>query len=203
MVRRSLRQLLEDEYWVEEVFEAWTVGDAVREAVTNHVDLVVMDLFLKDSQDGLPPDENGIDATRKLRAAAPDARVLVFTYAKDQALASQAIDAGARGYVVKDAAPETVLQALHSVALDLIVYSFGIDPRAHPCLPAPFDQLPDSSLRILDHLCKGGTNAQIGRAIGLSEKTVRNQLTAIYARLGVTSRLDAVSLAQKAGFPRR
>ncbi len=199
VVRRGLRAMLAGEGWVAEVLEADTVAAAVREAVIGAVDLVAMDVAL--------PDGDGIDATRRILHARPDTKVLILTMADDEDIAARALRAGARGYVLKLTDPETVVDALRAVAAGSIVLGPSIGPmlltavrREPAALPAPFDQLTARERQIVTLLAKGASNARIARQLGISEKTIRNQLTPLFVKLGVTDRVQAALRARDAGF---
>ncbi|WP_229068761.1 response regulator transcription factor [Actinoplanes sp. DH11] len=199
VVRRGLRTMLEDEPWVAEVVEAAGVDEAVRQAVTRQVHVVAMDISL--------PDGDGIEATRRILQARAEVAVVILTMAEDQHLVTRALRAGARGYVLKATDPDAVIDALRTVAAGGIVLGPAVgaamlaslrhDPGR---LPAPFDQLTTRERDILTRLAAGDSNARIARRLGLSEKTVRNQLTPIFTKLGVSDRVQAALLARDAGL---
>ncbi len=197
VVRRGLRTMLEGEPWVEAVAEAATVADAVKEAVTQQVHVVAMDVTL--------PDGDGIDATRRIVRARPDARVLVLTMSDDEDIVARAFDAGARGYLLKDTDPETVIDSLRTVAAGGVVLGpriglavFGTGQRQPARLP-PLDQLTQREYEILTLLATGESNARIARQVGVTEKTVRNQLTNVFSKLEVADRVQAALLARSMG----
>lgn len=199
VVRRGLRTMLEGEPWVEEVAEAATVAEAVKEAVTQQVHVVAMDVAL--------PDGDGIDATRRIVRARPDARVLVLTMADDEDIVARAFDAGARGYLLKDTDPETVIDSLRTVAGGGVVLGPRIGlavitavQRQPARLPAPLDQLTPREYEILTLLAAGESNARIARQVGVTEKTVRNQLTNVFSKLEVADRVQAALLARRMGI---
>ncbi|MFC0533873.1 response regulator transcription factor [Phytohabitans kaempferiae] len=199
VVRRGLRAMLEGEQWVEEVAEAATVDDAVREAVSRKVHVVAMDINL--------PDGDGIEATRRIVSRCPGAHVLIVTLYDDQDRVARALRAGARGYVVKDTEPETILDALRTVAQGGVVLGPKVGPEvlttlqgAQAQLPPPFDKLTAQERRILTGLVRGESNAEIGRSLGLNEKTVRNYLTGVFDKLGVDGRVQAALRARDAGI---
>jgi DNA-binding NarL/FixJ family response regulator len=199
VVRRGLRAMLESESWVREVREAATVNDAVREAVTGRADLVAMDVTL--------PDGDGIDAARRLAQVRPEARILILTMSADDAVVERALRAGVSGYLLKDTPPEVTLDALRTVAGG----GFVLGPRVGTALltaislgptelPAPFNRLNDREYAILTRLASGDSNAHIARHLGVSEKTVRNQVSQVFTKLGVTDRVQAALLARDAGI---
>ncbi|MEU4689832.1 response regulator transcription factor [Actinoplanes sp. NPDC023714] len=199
VVRRGLRVMLESEPWVAEVVEAASVAEAVRQAVTQQVHVVAMDVVL--------PDGDGIDATRRILQTRRDARVLILTMAEDDHLVARALRAGARGFVLKATDPDAVVDALRTVAAGGVVLGPAVGaavltalrPGPGP-LPPPFDQLTIRERDILTRLAGGDSNARIARHLGISEKTVRNQLTPIFTKLGVADRVQAALLARDAGL---
>jgi two-component system, NarL family, nitrate/nitrite response regulator NarL len=192
--RRGLRTMLEIEDWVEEVLEAATATEAFQLAVTHHADVIVMDLALaKDS---------GIEVTRRIVRALPEAKVLVLTMSDDERHVQDALSSGACGYLLKDTEPDMVIDALRTVAGGGIVLSgrgvLAAFQRAPAELPPPFDQLNPRERAILRYLAEGETNARIARRIGVSEKTIRNQLSVIFGKLGVRDRVQAALRARDA-----
>lgn len=199
VVRRGLRTMLEGESWVGEVFEAATVAEAVALAVSERVEVIAMDVTL--------PDGDGVDATGRILHSCPEAKVLMLTMANDEEIVVRALRAGARGYLLKDTDPDAVIDALRTVAQGGVVLGPGIGPsvlaslnRAPAELPAPFNQLTARERDILGRLALGDTNARIARHFGLSEKTIRNQLSGIFAKLGVADRVQAALLARDIGL---
>lgn len=199
IVRRGLRALLLSEDWVLEVTEAATAADGVMAAVTDEVDLVAMDVAL--------PDGDGIEATRRILRARPEVAVLILTMSEDDDDVSRALGAGARGFLLKDTDPETVVDALRAVAGGGLVLGPRIRPdlvtqgrRSSATVPAPFDRLTDREREIVGRLALGESNARIARHLGLSEKTIRNQLSAVFLKLGVGDRVHAALLARDAGI---
>ncbi|GAA4700073.1 response regulator [Phytohabitans rumicis] len=199
VVRRGLRAMLEGEPWVRDVVEAATVEEAVKEAVSQQVDVVAMDVAL--------PDGDGIDATRRIIQLCPRVNVLMVTYYDDEDRVARALRAGARGYVLKDTEPDTVVDALRTVANGGVVLGPRIGPdvlaalqRAPATLRPPFDTLTPREREILAGLVRGDSNPKIARHLNLSEKTVRNQLSIVFTKLGVADRVQAALLARDAGI---
>ena len=113
--------------------------------------------------------------------------------------------AGVAGYVVKHTDPETIVDALRTVAAGGIVLGPSLGPALvgamNPTpdrLPPPFDRLTERELTIVRHLVRESTNAAIARRVGVSEKTIRNQLSAIFTKLGVSDRTQAALRARDA-----
>jgi DNA-binding NarL/FixJ family response regulator len=199
VVRRGLRTMLDGEPWVCEVLEAATVAEAVRTVVTRQIHVVAMDVSL--------PDGDGVEAVGRILAARPEAKVLMLTMADDEEIVARALRAGASGYLVKETDPDTIVEALHTVAVGGVVLGPRIGPsvlsalrRAPAALPAPFDRLTARERDILARLASGESNARIARQLGVSEKTVRNQLSSVFAKLEVADRVQAALLARDAGF---
>lgn len=199
VVRRGLRAMLEDEDWVDGVAEASNVEQAVREAVSYKAQVVAMDINL--------PDGDGIEATRRIVALCPGVRVLIVTLYDDKDKVARALKAGARGYVLKDTEPDTIVDALRTVADGGVVLGPKVGPEVLTTLqgtpaqlPPPFDKLTPQERKILAGLVRGATNAEIGRGLGLNEKTVRNYLTGVFEKLGVDSRVQAALRARDAGI---
>lgn len=199
VVRRGLRAMLEDEEWVASVAEAATVDEAVRAAVSTKAQVVAMDINL--------PDGDGIEATRRIVSLVPGIKVLIVTLYDDKDRVARALKAGARGYVLKDTEPDTIVDALRTVADGGVVLGPKVGPEVLTTLqgtptqlPPPFDKLTPQERKILAGLVRGATNAEIGRSLGLNEKTVRNYLTAVFEKLGVDSRVQAALRARDAGI---
>lgn len=193
--------MLEGEPWVRDVTEAASVEEAVRAAVTCQADVVAMDVVL--------PDGDGIDATRRILDARPEAAVLMLTMADDEEIVARALSAGARGFLLKDTDPDMVLDALRTVASGGVVLGPKVGPavltalrRAPTVLPPPFDRLTARELEIVNRLAVGDSNAQIARQLNVSEKTIRNQMSAVFNKLNVSDRVQAALLARDAGILR-
>ncbi len=159
--------------------------------------VVVMDLTM--------PGLDGIEATRRIVAAAPEARVLVLTMLDDAGVAD-AIAAGARGYVVKSAAPDATLAAIRAVAHGDIIFSSSLAARlaamASGEARGPFVELTGREREALALLAKGWDNPRIARQLGIADKTVRNLVSIILVKLQVADRTAAIEKARQAGLGR-
>jgi len=198
VVRRGLHALLEGEPWVEDVIDASTAVEAVREAVIRRVDVVAMDLTL--------PDGDGVDVTRRIVDALPSVKVLIVTMSNEPDLVTRCLRAGASGYLLKETDPDVIVQALRMVIDGCIVLGprVGRDllsniRQAPADLPPPLDRLTARERAVLVRLASGDTNAQIARHLNLSEKTVRNHLSVMFTKLGVADRFQAAMLARDNG----
>jgi DNA-binding NarL/FixJ family response regulator len=196
--RDGLRAVLTTFADVETLWEAGSAGEALRLARQAPPDVVFMDLHL--------PGMSGIEATRQLTAANAGPRVLVLTMLEDDSSLLAAVQAGAHGYLVKGADRAEIERALWSVAHGQAVFGPQVSRRlldafalgsAHP--PSPFPELTDREREVLELLATGLDNRTIARRLHLGEKTVRNYVSNVLAKLHVTSRYDAADLARQAG----
>lgn len=197
VLRRGLATLLADQPWVASVTEAGSVGEAARQAVLERPGLAVVDLGL--------PDGCGTDLIRRIRASVPDCIVVVLTMDPDDATVQTCLAAGARGYLLKHTPPPALVRALHTAAEGGVVLgpevgcgALSRERDSRP--PAPLDRLNAKDLTLLKLLGEGRSNGEIGRVVGVSEKTVRNRLSAVYSTLGVADRVQAALLAREKGL---
>ncbi len=174
--------------------------DAVQRARELRPDVVLMDLQL--------PGISGIEATRAIVAADPDVRVLVLSLFEDEESVFLALRAGARGYVLKDAEEDELLGAVRAAARGEAIFSQAVAGRvlAFFALPRPapkaFPELTDREREILGLIAQGHPNPSIARKLSLSPKTVANYVSAIFAKLQVADRAEAMIRAREAGLGR-
>jgi DNA-binding NarL/FixJ family response regulator len=198
LVREGLKAALAPVREVEVVAEAATGQAAVREAVLHRPEVVVMDLQM--------PELNGIEATRELARAVPTAAVLVLTMFDDDDWVFAAMRAGARGYVLKGAEQHEIARAITAVAAGEAIFGPAVATRVlayfttPPVTPTPFPELTAREREVLDLLAAGHTNHQIAERLGLSAKTVANHISAIFAKLQVADRTQAILRARDAGL---
>ena len=180
-------------------------GDGALEAVSEfEPDVVLMYVRM--------PGMDGIEATRRIRAVAPDCRVLMLTMFDDDDTLFTAMKAGAHGYLLKEAEPDDIVRAVRSVVAGEAVFGPGVasrvlgyfvDPPAMPASSDPFPELTERERLVLDHLAQGMRNADIAAELYLSPKTVSNHLTSIFAKLQVAGRGEAIVRAREGGFGTR
>ena len=198
--RQGLRVLLED-LGVDVVAEAPDGTAAVEVALRERPDVVLMDVQM--------PGLSGIEATRQLVERWPEARVLVLTMVADDEAVFAAVQAGALGYLLKGAGQAEIGRALEAVAAGQGVYGAEVARRLRAFFTAgsgvvakPFPELSDREREVLDLIAAGLPNTAIASRLFLSEKTIRNNITSIFAKLGVRDRAEAVVRAREAGLGR-
>jgi DNA-binding NarL/FixJ family response regulator len=183
------------------VLAAVSDGEAAIAAASDcHPDVIVMDLRM--------PDVGGVEATARICAAQHCPAVLVLTMSDDDDSVFAALRAGARGYLLKEASSDDIRRAVRSVAHGEAIFGPRIADRVvaffagapHGRGPAPFPRLTGREREILDLLAQGCGNTTIARRLVLSDKTVRNHVSAVLTKLQVASRAEAVALARDAGL---
>ncbi len=195
VVRLGLKALLERHPDFEVVAEASTADEAIARVHQFRPDVVVMDVRL--------PGRSGIEATREIKAAYPKTEVIILTsYAEDELL-FEAIQAGASGYVLKQIGSDDLIRALEAVGRGEAL----LDPRLtrrvlervrdaeRQAAAAVFRELTEQELRVLALIAKGKTNKEIARELNLSEGTVRNYVSNLLHKLGVSNRAEAAAFA--------
>ncbi|MDP9430209.1 MAG: response regulator transcription factor [Actinomycetota bacterium] len=198
LFRRGVVALLEAADGLTVAGTAATGEEAVRLAADVRPDVVLMDLQL--------PGISGIEATRAIVTADPEARVLVLTLFEDEDSVLLALRAGARGYVLKDADEDELTGAIRAVARGEAIFSRAVAGRVLAFLagprPAPpvLPELTDREREILGLIAQGHPNPSIARRLSLSPKTVANYVSAIFAKLRVADRAEAMVRAR--GRPR-
>lgn len=200
VVRQGIRAVLDGVPDLDLLGEAEDGADAVRLCVELRPDVVLMDLQM--------PGLHGIEATRRIRSAAPDTAVLVLTMYDDDETVFAAVSAGASGYLLKGADGADIVAALRAAAAGQAVFGMTLAVRlqdwfrrpAPPDTEQPFPELTDRERDILDGVAAGLTNAQIGSRLHLAPKTVANNLTAVLGKLHLGSRVEAIVKAREAGL---
>ena len=191
VVRAGIRAMLESEPDLEVVGEAATAEDAVRLAAASDVDLVLMDLQF-------PGAMQGAEATRRIRTHDDAPRVLVLTNYDTDADILGAIEAGASGYLLKDAPPGELVAAVRAAATGESALAPAVSSRLRASREAA-DSLTAREAEVLTLVAEGRSNRDIGRTLFLSEATVKSHLVHIFTKLGVGSRTAAVARARELG----
>jgi len=191
LFRAGVQYLLNGVRGLKVVGEAGDSSTALEKMGTLKPDVVLIELSLKPL--------NGVEVTRRILAEKPDTSVIVVTTSRDAMHVAQAIDAGARGYLLKQSAAETLVSAIRTarhqmLTLDLEV---GRDLR-ELLLQSPYLHNPGLNERerlLLGELCQGKSNRAIAETLGWPEQTVKNRLSALFRRLGVHTRAEAITYA--------
>lgn len=195
VVRAGLRALLDHEDGITVVGEASTPDQAVELAERENPDLVLMDL-----QFGA--DATGAEATRRIRELEAPPYVLVLTnYDTDGDILS-AVEAGASGYLLKDAPPAELIAAVRAAASGESALAPAIAGRLLNRMRAPQISLSRREIEVLDQVAAGRSNSEIAAALVVSETTVKSHLVHIFSKLDVSSRTAAVSVARQLGILR-
>jgi DNA-binding NarL/FixJ family response regulator len=195
IVRRGLRDLLEAEGDIEVVGEAGTQQQAVDRVHALDPDVAILDVRLEEG--------NGVEACRDIRSRHPRTACLILTsFADDEAL-FQAIMAGAAGYVLKQIRSNDLVDAVRRVAagqnlLDPVVTARVLERlRRGPEQDERLARLTEQERHVLDLLAQGLTNREIGERMHLAEKTIKNYVTALLAKMGMTRRTEAAVYAAR------
>jgi len=195
VVRVGLEQLLATFDDVELVGSADGGEAAAALVASTKPDVVLLDLSM--------PDLDGIEVTRRAAAASPETRVVLFTSFSDRDQILQALDAGAIGYLLKDAEPDAIHDALRAAARG----ESPLAPKAAAELLASRTAGPSGGVElttrerdVLQLVIAGDANKQIARKLGISEKTVKGHLTNLFQRIGVQDRTQAALWAERNGI---
>ena len=199
IVRKGIKALLATETDIEVVGEAADGWEAVAQAEKLQPDVTLMDMVM--------PQMDGIEAIRRITARRPGARILVLTsFAADEKV-FPAIKAGALGYLLKDSAPEELVQAIHQVhqgqpSLHPMIARKLLDELSHPAGrdPASTEPLTEREIEVLKQVAKGRSNRQIADEMVISEATVRTHVSNILGKLHLASRTEAALYALREGL---
>jgi DNA-binding NarL/FixJ family response regulator len=200
MVRAGFRMLLSGEEDIEVVAEAGNGLEAVDKAARFHPTVVLMDIRM--------PELDGLEATRRILAADPAARVLILTTFDLDEYVYEALAAGASGFVLKDDPPEQLIAAIRTVAggdallsptiTRRVIEEFTRIPRPTP--PKELDELSEREREVFRLIARGLSNAEIGKELFISETTVKTHVTHILQKLRLRDRVQAVVLAYETGL---
>jgi DNA-binding NarL/FixJ family response regulator len=200
VVRKGIREFLEEEGDIQIVAEATTGAEAVALTLQHQPDVAVLDIQM--------PEMTGIEAARQIKAKAPEVQVLVLTAYDDDPYIFAMLQAGASGYVLKNAPSAELVRAVRTVAAG----GSALDPTVTAKVMAQLssgkplgaqaviEKLTQRELDVLRLAAKGHTNRAIGLELGISDRTVQGHLANIFGKLGVATRTEAVLLAMKQGW---
>ena len=198
VVRDGLRGIFSGDERFEVVGEAATGAEAIAVAEARQPDVVLMDLRM--------PEVDGVTAITELTRRRVPARVLVLTTYDTDSDVLPAIEAGATGYLLKDAPREELFRAVEAAARGQSVLSPAVATRLMGQMRAPAsDVLSQRELEVLELIARGSTNREAAERLFISEATVKTHLLHVYAKLGVKDRAAAVAVAFERGLlgPRR
>lgn len=195
VVRLGLLTLLEDISWVEVVGEAGSADEAIAAVARLVPHVVVMDIRM--------PGQSGLVACQQITQQWPQVKVIVLTSYADDDLIFRALQAGASGYVLKQVGNRTLVEALGAVSrgealLDPTVTQKVISrvrESEQARQAAAFQELSEREMEVLARVAQGKSNAQIAESLSLAEKTVRNHVSAILLKLGLSNRVEAATYA--------
>lgn len=201
VVREGIRSLLEGEPDLTVVGEAGTLREAVAGAAALRPDVVVMDVQLSDG--------SGIEATRLIRSERPETKVVMLTSFADEQALFASILAGAAGYVLKEIRSGDLVRAVRMVAEGKALLDPAMTQSVLERLRRSRETLKDERLarlspaeeRILGMITQGKTNREIGDSLHLAEKTIKNYVSSILAKLGVTRRAEAAAYMARRSQP--
>lgn len=193
IVRAGLRALFGPESGVEVVAEAATGEEAVALARHLRPDVVLCDVRLGDGMDG-------VQTTRELRALDPAPAVVILTTFDRDAEILGAVEAGAAGFLLKDAPSEQIVAAIRGAAAGQLVFSPELTTRVVNVMRAPRVKLTERELDVLRLLDTGASNREIAKALFVTEATVKTHLVHVFDKLGVDSRARAVAVARETGI---
>lgn len=197
VVRVGIRALIDRQPGMEVVGEAGTVREAVSLVEQTAPDVVVLDIRL--------PGGNGLEACRQIKALRPETRIIVLTSYPDDEVLFDAIACGAEGYVLKQIGSDELILALERVGRGESLLDPSVTDRVFAKMREvrqrerahAFADLNAQEMQILARVADGETNREIGAALQLSEKTVRNYVSIILSKLGLNSRAQAAAYAAR------
>ena len=196
IVREGLRQFVAAVPGVDKVETAASGEEVLARYPHEHPDLVLMDVRM--------PGLGGLEATRRLVQAHPEAKVIMLTAADDRDQVAAAVSSGARGYLLKDVSHEELCAAVaHALdGIDLVEPSLrrALSTRETVRSGPPQAQLTERELQVLTGMSQGKSNSAIGRELYLSEDTVKTHARRLFRKLGVNDRAQAVALGFRRGL---
>jgi DNA-binding NarL/FixJ family response regulator len=196
---RALLSIQPDMAWVGEAEDGL---DAMNKVISLQPDVTLMDINM--------PALNGLEATRRILAKIPDHHIVMVTMLDDDASVFAAMRAGARGYVLKGARHDEILQVIRAVAEGQVLFGstmasrvlrfFQDGERHRQPVNDAFPELTEREREVLDLIARGMNNAGIAQQLVISPKTVRNHITNIFSKLQIVDRAQAIIQARKKGL---
>jgi DNA-binding NarL/FixJ family response regulator len=202
LMRTGLTVVLSSDPAIEVVGQASTGRLALERARTMHPDLVLMDVRM--------PDMDGIAATRRLLAAAPEVKVIILTTFEQDDYIFGAIDAGASGFLLKRTRPEALLSAIHAVAAGdsllspsvtrIVIEHLARQPGPRPESAGQLAELTPRELQVLELIARGHSNREIAATLVIEESTVKTHVKRLLLKLDLRDRIHAVIFAYETGL---
>jgi DNA-binding NarL/FixJ family response regulator len=193
VVREGLRGMIDAEHDLTVVGEAGSGTEAIAMAESLRPDVILMDLRM--------PDVDGVTATERILAALPRTRIVVVTTYESDTDILRAVEAGAAGYLLKDASRAELADAVRDAARGKTVLAPTVADRLVRFVRQPTSvTLSAREIEVLSQVAKGSTNADIGRQLHISEATVKTHLLRAFNKLGVSDRTAAVTTAMSLGL---
>lgn len=197
---RAVTMLLDSDPDIDVVATAADGRSAIGQALQHQPDVVLMDIDM--------PHLDGVEATKQIREAAPHVAVVALTMFDDDNKVSAVVRVGAAGYLLKGARQDQIRRAIHAAHAGEAIFDAAIARRLKDVfanqrsrhISRPFPELTEREHGILDRLAAGLDNAAIAGELFLSEKTIRNYVSTIFAKLHVGSRAEAIVVAREAGL---
>lgn len=193
VVRVGLRSLLSREPTIEVVGEAGTAADAVAQAARLQPDVIIMDVRL--------PDSSGVEACREIKSTDPRVQIIMLTSHADEDAVFNSIMAGASGYLLKQVPGREVVRAIETVATGQSLLDPAVTQKVLEKVKrlatgqgaGGISQLSAQEQKVLALVSEGKTNREIARALGLSDKTVKNYLSHVFEKLHLSRRAEAAA----------
>lgn len=192
IVRRGIAQLIDAEPGLEVIGESETVRGALGRIEATTPDIVVLDVHL--------PDGNGIDLCRRIRSTYPGIGCLILTAYDDDTASIAAVMAGASGYVLKNVRGRSLVDGIHRVARGESLITREMSERVHASVRSHVETRQDPQVDLtlrerqaLQLITEGLTNRQIGERLGIAEKTVKNYVSGLLAKLGMERRTQVAA----------
>lgn len=201
VLRHGLRKILEERRDWHVVAEAGNGRDAVREATTLNPDVAILDIGM--------PLLNGIEATRQIVRRAPAVRVLILSMHSDQAYVTQAVQAGARGYLLKESAGAELLEAIAAVAagksyfspaVAQVVFDDYVKTLSEKGITDPYDLLSEREREVLQLVAEGRSSKEIAELLSISPATVETHRAHLLQKLRLHNTVEVVRFATRRGI---
>ena len=185
IVRRGIAEIVDRDDALEVVAEAGSVADAVRRADLVRPDVILVDLQL--------PDGTGIDIMNRLRSSHPQILPVVLTSFDDDEALAEALEAGARAYLLKTVHGAEISDVVRAVASGRVLLDERTVTRRRADHDDPTAELTNAERKVLDLIGDGLSNREIGERLGVAEKTVKNHITSLLAKMGLQRRTQVAA----------